>query len=89
MWDYTSGSFRQARGWELCGYAKPSIVLVGQLLLSDTACIAEYAEGGVLTVYMLRREIADPSDYDTLKSHLLFGTQTDSGFGRCCREGYI
>ena len=40
---------------------------VGHLLLSDTACIAKYAEGGALTVYMLRREIADPSDYDTLQ----------------------
>ena len=76
VWDYTSGSFWQARGWELrmwlceaihCAQFFSVILLVGQLLLSDTACIAEYAEGGVLTVYMLRREIADPSDYDTLQ----------------------
>ena len=76
VWDYTSGSFWQARGWELrmwlceaihCAQFFSVILLVDQLLLSDTACIAEYAEGGVLTVYMLRREIADPSDYDTLQ----------------------
>ena len=31
------------------------------------ACIGEYADGDILTVYMLRRGIADPSDYDTLQ----------------------
>ena len=28
------------------------------------AYISEYADGDVLTVYMLRRGIADPTDYD-------------------------
>ena len=37
------------------------------LLLCDVAFIREYADGDVLTVYMLRRGIADPSDYDTLQ----------------------
>ena len=76
VWNYTSGSFWQARGRELrmwlceaihCAQFFSVILLVGQLLLGDSACIGEYAEGGFLTVYMLRREIADPSDYDTLQ----------------------
>ena len=40
------------------------ILLLRQLLLCDMACIGEYADGDVLTVYMLRRGIADPSDSD-------------------------
>ena len=32
--------------------------------MCDIACIGEYADGDVLTVYMLRREIADPTDSD-------------------------
>ena len=75
VWDYTSGSFWQARGWELLMWLCEaihsaqffSVILLGQLLLCDMACIGKYAEGGLLTVYMLRREIADPSDYDTLQ----------------------
>ena len=37
------------------------------MLLCDMAYIGEYAEGDVLTVYMIRREIGDPSDDDTLQ----------------------
>ena len=68
VWDYTSGSFWQARGWELrmwlceaihCAQYFSIILLVGQLLLCDLARIGEYAEGNILTVYMLRRGIAD------------------------------
>ena len=43
------------------------ILLVRQLLLCDMALIAEYAEGNLLTVYMLRRGIADPTDSDALQ----------------------
>ena len=73
VWDYTSGSFWQARGWELrmwlceairCDQYFSIILLARQLLLCDIARIAEYAEDGLLTVYMLRREIADPTDAD-------------------------
>ena len=96
VWDYTSGSFRQARGWELrmwlceaihCAQYFSVILLARQLLLCDMALIREYADGDVLTVYTeesLTRRIMT-----RYKLHLLFGTQTDSGFGRCCREGYI
>ena len=41
------------------------ILLVRQLLLCDMACIGDFADGDLLTVYMLLRGIADPSDYDT------------------------
>ena len=40
------------------------ILLARQLLLCDMAYISEYADGDVLTVYMLRRGIADPMDSD-------------------------
>ena len=76
VWDYTSGFFRQARGWELrmwlcdaihCALYFSVVLFIRQMLLCDMAYIGEYAEGDVLTVYMLRREIDDPSDYDTLQ----------------------
>ena len=76
VWEYTSGSLRQARGWELrmwlceaihCGLYFSVILFVRQMLLCDIAYIGEYADGNVLTVYMLRREIDDPSDYDALQ----------------------
>ena len=37
------------------------ILFVRQILLCDMAYIGEHADGDVLTVYMLRREIEDPS----------------------------
>ena len=40
------------------------ILLVQQLLLYDIACLGDYAEGEVLTVYMLRRGIANPTDFN-------------------------
>ena len=67
VWDYTSGSFWQARGWELrmwlceaihCAQYFSIILLVGQLLLCDLAHVGEYADGNILTVYMLRRGIS-------------------------------
>ena len=76
VWDYTSGSFRQARGWELrmwlcdaihCTLYFSLVLFTRQMLLCDMAYIEEYAEGDVLTVYMLRREIDEPSDYDKLQ----------------------
>ena len=76
VWEYTDGSLRQARGWELrmwlceaihCGLYFSVILFVRQMLLCDMAHIGEYADGNVLTVYMLRREIDDPSDYDALQ----------------------
>ena len=76
VWEYTGGSLRQARGWELrmwlceaihCGLYFSIILFVRQMLLCDMAHIGEYADGNILTVYMLRREIDDPSDYDALQ----------------------
>ena len=76
VWEYTDGSLRQARGWELrmwlceaihCGLYFSIILFVRQMLLCDMAHIGEYADGNILTVYMLRREIDDPSDYDALQ----------------------
>ena len=76
VWDYTSGSLWRARGWELrmwlceaihCGLYFSVVLFVRQMLLCDIAYIGEYAEGNVLTVYMLRREINNPSDYDALQ----------------------
>ena len=95
VWDYTSGSFWQARGWELrmwlcdaihCAQFFSVILLVGRFLLCDIACIGEYADGGSLTVYMLRWGIADPSDYDTLQVTSAFVTQIDVGYGQCYQE---
>ena len=40
------------------------ILIVRQLLLRDMAFVGEYAEENTLTVYVLRREIADSSDFD-------------------------
>ena len=76
VWDCTSGSFRQARGWELrmwlcdainCTLYFSVVLFTREMLLCDMAYISEYAEGNLLTVYMLRREIDNPSDYDTLQ----------------------
>ena len=73
LWDYTSGSFWQARGWELRMWLCEAIhyaqyfsvtLFVRQLLLCDMAFIGEYADGDFLTVHLLRREITDPSDSD-------------------------
>ena len=75
VWHYTSGSFWQARGWELrmwlceaihCAQYFSVILFVRQLLLCEMARLGEYAEGNALTVYMLRREIADPTESDLL-----------------------
>ena len=61
------------RGWELRGWLCEAvhcaqyfsvILLAKQLLLCDMAYIGEYADGAVLTVYMLRRGIADPTGSD-------------------------
>ena len=73
VWDHTNTSFWQIRGWELRGWLCEAmrcaqyfsvILLVRQLLLCDKAYIGEYADGEVLTVSMLRRGIADPTDSD-------------------------
>ena len=40
------------------------ILIVRELLLCDMAFVGEYAEENTLTVYVLRREIADPYDCD-------------------------
>ena len=73
VWDHTNTTFWQMRGWELGGWLCEAlrcaqyfsvILLVQQLLLCDMACIGEYAEGEVLTVYMLRRGIANPTDFN-------------------------
>ena len=46
-------------------------------------CIGEYAEGNILTVYMLRRGMTDPTDYDTLQVTFC-GTLIESGYGQFC-----
>ena len=57
VWEYTSGSFWQARGWELrmwlceaihCAQYFWVILLFRQLLLCDMAFNGEYAEGNSL-----------------------------------------
>ena len=98
VWDYTSGSFRQARGWELrmwlcdaihCAQYFSVLLLVRQLLLCDMAYIREYAEDDVLTVYMLRRGIADPSDYDTLQVTTALRYSDRLGLWTVLSRGYI
>ena len=73
VWDHTSALFRQMRGWAFrgmlceancCSQYFSIILLVHQLLLYDMACLEDYAEGEVLTVYMLRRGIANPTDFN-------------------------
>ena len=73
MWDHTNALFRQMRGWAfrgmLCEAIRCSqyfslILLVQQLLLYDLARLGDYAEGEVLTVYMIRRGIANPTDFN-------------------------
>ena len=53
---------------DMRGHSLRAIILltliVRQLLLCDMAFIGEYAEGHMLTVYVLRRGITDPSDFD-------------------------
>ena len=76
VWDHKNALFWQLLGWEFRGWLCEAIrctqyfsviLLVRQLLLCDIAYIGEYAENDVLTVCMLRRGIADPSDCDTLQ----------------------
>ena len=71
IWDHTDTRFWQMRGWEFRGWLCEAIgcaqyfsliLLVKQLLLYDLACLGDYAEGNVLTIYMLRRGIANPTD---------------------------
>ena len=71
VWDHTNALFRQMRGWALRGMLCEAIqctqyfsliLLIHQSFLYDMACLGDYAENEVLTVYMLRRGIADPTD---------------------------
>ena len=71
IWDHTDTRFWLMRGWEFRGWLCEAIgcaqyfsliLLVKQLLLYDLACLGDYAEGNVLTIYMLRRGIANPTD---------------------------
>ena len=98
IWDYTSGSFWQARGWELRMWICEAIhcvqyfsvtLFVRQLLLCDMAFIGEYAEGNMLTVYMLRREITDPQTLTCSRLLQPFEVVIDLGCGPCCLEEYI
>ena len=72
MWDHTNALFWQMRGWAFrgmlceaicCSQYFSIILLVQQLLLCDMARLGDYAEGEVLTVYMIRRGIANPTDF--------------------------
>ena len=71
VWDHTNALLWQMRGWAFrgmlceaicCSQYFSIILLAHQLLLHDMACLGEYADGEVLTVYMLRRGIAHPTD---------------------------
>ena len=73
VWDHTSALFRQMRGWAFRGMLCEAIccpqyfsiiLLVHQFFLHDMACLGDYSENEVLTVYMLRRGIADPTDFN-------------------------
>ena len=73
VWDHTNTLFWQMRGWEFRGWLCEAIscaqyfsliLLAQQLLLCDMACLGDYAEGEVLTIYMLRRGIANPTDFN-------------------------
>ena len=84
VWDHTNTSFWQIRGWELrgwlcetmrCAQSFSVILLVRQLLLRDMAYISEYADGEVLTVFVLRR---------ATEPH---AAVVDLGSGQSCREG--
>ena len=86
--DHTNALFWRMRGWEFRGWLCEVIrctqyfsviLLVRQLLLCDMAYIGEYAEGDFLTVYMLRRGIADPSDCD-------FNIRRTGDLGRLSRQ---
>ena len=98
VWDYTSGSFWQARGWELhmslceaihCAQYFSVILLVRQLLLCDMAFIGEYADGDVLTVHMLRWGIADPTDSDMLQVTSALRYSNRLGLWTVLSRGYI
>ena len=96
VWDCTSGSFRQARGWELrmwlcdainCTLYFSVVLFTREMLLCDMAYISEYAEGNLLTVYMLRREIDNPSDYDTLQVETALRFSDRLGLGAVASRG--
>ena len=70
VWDHTNALFRQMRGWALrgmlceaicCAQYFSIILLVHQSFLYDMAYLGDYTDNDVLTVYMLRRGIADPT----------------------------
>ena len=97
VWEYSSGSLWRARGWELrmwlceaihCGLYFSVVLFVRQMLLCDIAYIGEYAEGNVLTVYMLRREIDNPSDYDALQVENCLAAFGESGTVDYCFTWY-
>ena len=70
VWDHTNALFRQMRGWALrgmlceeicCAQYFSIILLVHQSFLYDMAYLGDYTDNDVLTVYMIRRGIADPT----------------------------
>ena len=70
VWDHTNALFRQTRGRALrgmlceaicCAQYFSIILLVHQSFLYDMAYLRDYADNEVLTIYMLRRGIADPT----------------------------
>ena len=64
----------------------PVILFVRQLLLCEMAFIGEYAQSNSLTVFMLR-EIADPTDYDTLQVTSALRYSDRQGRWRVLSEG--
>ena len=62
-----------------CGQYFSVTLIVRHLLLCDLAFIGDYAEGNLLTVYLLRRGITDPSDLDL--------QQATEAIRRCNRRG--
>ena len=97
VWDYTSGSFWQARGWELrmwlceairCAQYFSVILLVRQLLLCDMAFIGEYADGDVLLLCF----VGKLQTRRTLTCNRLqwpCASVIDLGYGQNCLGGCI
>ena len=96
VWDHTNTSFWQIRGWELrgrlceairCTQYFSVILLVKQLLLCDMAYIGEYADGEVLTAYMLRRGTRIQRISICNRPQRRYATVIDLGYGQSCRKG--
>ena len=96
LWDCTSRwELQHARGWELrmwtcaainCRQYFSVILLVRQLFLCDMAFISEYVVDDSLVVYLVRRQIMDPSilDLQQAAEAIRQSSVTDFSCGRYC-----